>query len=87
MKKLQRLVDAKSAKKHFLKVGQPAEYKGVIHWVVPCSEIDNIPTVDAVEVVQCKDCEWYDGILCTNLYGLTFCNPDSFCCYGERKET
>ena len=49
-----RYIDAKSAKKHFLKVGQPAEYKGVIHWVVPCSEIDKIPTVDAVPVDEIK---------------------------------
>lgn len=51
--------------------------------------IKNAPTVDAVEVVRCKDC-----IYCTNIgmtsdcfksYGMTFVNPDDFCSYGERK--
>lgn len=30
--------------------------KGLIH----SSDIDNAPTVDAVEVVRCKDCKWWD---------------------------
>lgn len=47
-----RLIDAKAGKKQLLKIAQPAEYKGVIHMVVPISEIDKLPTVDAVEVVH-----------------------------------
>lgn len=45
------------------------------------------PTVDAVEVVRCKDCKcWEDGWLgyCTKGH---FAIPyDGFCSYGERKD-
>ena len=52
-----RLIDAKAGKKVFNAIARPAEYKGVIHMVVPISEIDKLPTVDAVPVVRCKDCK------------------------------
>ena len=57
------------------------------------------PTVDAVEVVRCRDCKWYmPGDLFTD---IMFCHrlkkdngkpakynycADDFCSYGERKE-
>ena len=55
--------------------------------------IDEAPTVDAVEVVRCKDCkylyyhnideQYYCGMGC----GLADCvNPDDFCPYGERNK-
>ena len=47
-----RLIDAKAGRKVFSAIAQPAEYKGVIRMVVPISEIDKLPTVDAVEVVH-----------------------------------
>ena len=34
--------------------------------------IDNQPTVDAVPVVHCENCKYYE--------------PDGFCNYGERKD-
>ena len=58
------------------------------------------PTVDAVEVVRCKDCKYYcqdkiNGVICRHPE-LDFdiecydhwinTNPDDFCSYGERKE-
>ena len=51
-----RLIDARAGKKLFCAIAKPAEYNGAIHLVVPISEIDKLPTVDAVEVVRCKDC-------------------------------
>ena len=56
--------------------------------------IDEAPTVDAVEVVRCKDCKHYekttlgnrDRRMCTKVLGLTIPNPDDFCSYGERKD-
>ncbi len=61
----------------------------------------NARTVDAVEVVRCKDCKHYRNYpngLCylhtepkTNARGYSgeaVCvEPDDFCSYGERKET
>lgn len=49
------------------------------------------PTVDAVEVVRCKDCEYcghFDGLLyCDNSRGLAgSVSPEGFCSYGERKD-
>ena len=52
------------------------------------------PTVDAVEVVRCKDC--VNGTFCLNSQGAEYVDcmlddysvrkPDDFCSYGERKE-
>ena len=57
---------------------------------------DDIPTVDAVEVVRCRDCKHYD-----NSEGICWCHlnskfypggfdwhsfpEDGFCYYGERR--
>ncbi|MBQ3215779.1 MAG: hypothetical protein IJB11_06660 [Oscillospiraceae bacterium] len=49
------------------------------------------PTVDAVEVVRCKDCKHFvspQGVpCCDNFYGLGFPahSGDDFCSYGERR--
>lgn len=49
------------------------------------------PTVDAVEVVRCKDCKHFvtlQGVpCCDNFFGLGFPHPsgDDFCSYGERR--
>lgn len=57
--------------------------------------IEEEPTVDAVEVVRCKDCKYYDeykecsGIpIYGNSGGCGFLStePDDYCSYGERKE-
>ena len=53
-------------------------------------ELDKCPTVDAVEVVRCKDCKMF----CRNYAhlrkhcGLTgaIVEDDDFCSYGERRE-
>ena len=48
-------------------------------------------TIDAVEVVRCKDCRHlYDGIddyCCMNHKGLAKICENSFCSYGERKDS
>ena len=49
------------------------------------------PTVDAVEVVRCRECKWWheddDVGYCDNPDGLdNYAKPDEFCSYGERKE-
>jgi hypothetical protein len=58
--------------------------------------IDKCPTVDAVEVVRCKDCKHYKPQSKSAHWQSTthYCcrcavvkvNPDDFCSYGERKE-
>ena len=54
-------------------------------WNALAVEIDQAPTIDAVEVVRCKDCTNHDS--CTfedtfKLVGLT----DGFCRVGKRRE-
>jgi hypothetical protein len=53
------------------------------------------PTVDAVEVVRCKDCkhfvqsEPYDPCECmkwTIKWGVAYTQPNGFCSYGEGRE-
>lgn len=48
-------------------------------------KIKDLPVVDAVEIVRCKDCKFFDTTeMCncgfTNLY---LREPDDFCSYGE----
>ena len=57
--------------------------------------IDSVPTVDAVEVVRCKDCKHGRPPICTGYFGqYVSCNLTSykmlmksndFCSYGERR--
>ena len=44
-----------------------------------------MPTVDAVEVVRCKDCGHYHENVCP-IWCYTETKPDDFCSYGERRE-
>lgn len=49
--------------------------------------LNNMPTIDAVEVVRCKDCRWNNGEnYCLN-DGTFFelCADDAYCSFGERR--
>lgn len=56
------------------------------------SWLESQPTVDAVPVVRCKDCKYYEihkpKILenCERNGQLIPMMPNDFCSYGERKE-
>jgi hypothetical protein len=50
-----------------------------------------LPTIDAVEVVRCKDCKYADVLITGNIYCKHFNEwhlhgTDWFCADGERKE-
>ena len=52
--------------------------------------LQDIPTVDAVPVVRCRECKWWqedDDIgHCDNPDGLdNYAKPEDFCSYGKRK--
>lgn len=53
--------------------------------------LDKSPTVDAVEVVRCKDCKSFGIYECSgNGYckhdnGIADPEPNAFCSYGERR--
>ena len=53
--------------------------------------IDQIPTIDAVEVVRCRDCKYSFGLVNTGILycevnsGFTFSTPcNGFCSRGEK---
>lgn len=53
--------------------------------------INSAPTIDAVEVVRCKDCEYYhlmeEGFYdCREVWGIDLPQPEDFCSRGERRE-
>ena len=52
------------------------------------SELELMSTVDAVEVVRCKDCRHYypDTLSCRKLICCANWYPEDFCSYGERKD-
>ena len=64
--------------------------------VVFVDDIENVPTVDAVEVVRCLDCKrCFKHTTKRNRQKMWICmrnevdvcvRPDDFCSYGERKE-
>lgn len=81
MEKEQRLIDANKIK--------PIDF--------PSHEMDGLdvvrylstlPTVDAVEVVRCKDCKhWLDYGVCNRhiTYPALWMEKNDFCSYGERR--
>ena len=47
------------------------------------ADIDAQPTVDAVEVVRCKDCKYWNNKYCCDFMII---DSDGFCAWGERRE-
>ena len=81
-----RLIDANALKEKAF----PEEVSG--EGIVLVQDIDEAPTVDAVEVVRCKDCKrgkidtLYGSVLYHCLGGYGYNKADHFCSYGERKD-
>lgn len=61
---------------------------------IPIIDIEDAPTIDAVEVVRCKDCKWSDWYMTLNGEHRCYCmehgslghTDDDFCSYGERED-
>ena len=52
-----------------------------------CTAVDQAPTIDAVPVVRCKNCEYFgtndeNVPYCSNRFGLDDPEPNGFCNYG-----
>ena len=87
-----RLIDANSFSNGWL-LAKFTEHNGRMR-LIKTMQLQDAPTVDAVEVVRCRNCKhaWIHPcgyVYChrdgRNAYEMTF-NLDSFCSYGERKE-
>ena len=50
--------------------------------------IQNMPSADAVEVVRCKDCKWFNDIGCSIRIVDDSDKPteNDYCSFGERKD-
>ena len=89
-----RLIDADALQNILLTITTALEHEyGSLGGAVSgcMKHIDNAPTIDAVPVVRCRECKWWqedDDIgHCDNPDGLdNYAKPDDFCSYGERKE-
>jgi hypothetical protein len=66
----------------------PADY--CAGWNGMVRLLEKAPTVDAVEVVRCKDCKHYKPdeyeCGCDFAGGLPYVKADDFCSYGERRD-
>lgn len=47
--------------------------------------VSELPTVDAVPVVRCKDCKFFSHGYC-RFHDAKFVRPDGYCYWGERKD-
>ena len=83
-----RLIDADKLKQHYSWwggligddfVSELVEQKKVFDTIV-----DVQPTVDAVEVVRCKDCKYNNPFGCDTHNVIV--SDSFFCAYGERKD-
>ena len=46
--------------------------------------LKRIPSVDAVEVVRCRECENWNGNDCGTIFGLFGTTPNGFCHRGTK---
>ncbi len=46
--------------------------------------IDEAPTIDAVQVIRCKDCRWFINKECA-IYCLQSAFDEAYCYYAERR--
>ena len=89
-----RLIDADSLQNILLTIATALEHEyGSLGGAVSgcMKHIDNAPTVDAIPVVRCRECNHCDpeNYHCDHPMGTTAPlrrKPDDFCSYGERKE-
>ena len=85
-----RLIDANALLRHKRKMSE-ADFGGeFLDEAVLASDIENAPTVDAVEVVRCRECKHCDpeNHHCDHPMSTAAPlsrKPDDFCSYGERK--
>ena len=83
-----RLIDANALKSYMDECSKESRFR--VYYGYAKSFINAAPTVDAVEVVRCRECKYHEDTSVTEfkhccLIGKTVRYND-FCSYGERKE-
>ena len=89
-----RLIDANALIAYFeeqynVAMDDPGPVSGYVMSALRCciEHFKTIPTVDAVEVVRCKDClEYEPGALGRCKFTGRQVNENFFCAWGERKD-
>jgi hypothetical protein len=83
-----RLIDADSLRYEISKLKYP---EARINMIL-AEYVNKATEIDAVPVVRCKECEYYNITCCSE--GLGWCermdrgvHDDFYCSYGERKES
>ena len=87
-----RLIDAEALVYDFGEIDNGAQKR--FDLFITNEVIAEQPTIDAVPVIRCEDCKYYDGYYCHNKYwGDGYGNypppikaDDGFCDWAERKE-
>ena len=94
---MSRLIDADALKTKAIRCETFNLYDAPIFLkAVGTKEIDKAPTIDAVEIVRCKDCKHYmpqkksahwenRASYCNRIVTIKV-RPNDFCSYGERKD-
>ena len=49
-------------------------------------DIEEMPTIDAVPVVRCRECKYHNKPPCPMRLSFNWTEDNDFCSYGERKE-
>ena len=88
-----RLIDADALMKEFAKfvrASNNSDFAPIPTWNNAVSLTESAPTVDAVEVVRCKDCEHWKKItdrhgVCIHANGVM--SEIDFCSYGLRRRS
>ena len=89
-----RLIDGDALKELYEMGDELKDYEKVLSVPIPVIQqnIKDMPTIDAVPVVRCKDCKYrsydYDCVgnhLCEKRGNRYYCEDNDFCSYGERR--
>lgn len=82
-----RLIDADALKRKITMVTKQYNPNAIMERpAILLEDVDEAPTIDALEVVRCKDCKHFDVSypMCCR-YEETV-KPDDYCSYGEKTE-
>lgn len=93
-----RLIDADALKEKAAKFQLVVDKDKIISttYQLTADELNSLPTIDAVEVVRCRDCKFSElfqndsrGVMARYCKAFTFKRmvaDNDFCSYGERKD-
>ena len=84
---MSRLIDADAA---FGILADYYHHRMPIQYMALKEALDRVPTVEAVPVIRCKDCKYWDDFLdkgyCKDTIGFDrWWKPNDFCSYAERR--